>query len=142
MNEAIFETIPEEDLAVFQLSGRYDFNALLDKILWLFGQEVHFGNKKCLVDLRKAEFDFDHALLHQLQATLQNSFPDMNFLKLVFITNNPKTTIFALLFIQHLEKLNGNALQCSTLDYAIQVLGARSAEKTIKAVLEDLQFST
>ena len=127
----------DEGLALIKLKGSYDFQSIESLSRLLADQFWQSGSQKCIIDFRDTFFQFDYLQVQLIYNSLINLYPITKYAKWVFITNTPKTTIYVLLFIKNIEKTKISAIQCSTLEYALQILGVKSSINEIANLLEE-----
>jgi hypothetical protein len=118
--------IRADRLALVRLNGRYDYDETLMESIRLL-KELQLHNViNCLIDIQQAEFLFSHNLTQQLFQELYQQFPEIAKIRTVFVTNIPKTTIYALLFKREMDEVKGRIMQCSTIGYGILSLNLRT----------------
>ncbi len=138
-----FTILESENLALIKLKGDYAYEPIIEIITTLNHKIIKNGLNKCIIDLREAYFVFHHHHIQDIYSSANMRDPALKHLKTVFLTSNPKTTIYTLLYKQQIEQNRGSAIQCSTLDYAIQLLSLKSAKEQIESILmQDIPVNT
>lgn len=132
MNERL-TIFDKEKLTLVVFNGTYDYAAVSAKGVSLAEIIVSSGLTKCILDFRETNFSFDHFLVEDIYRLILMNNPALKKVKTVFLTSSPQTTIYVLLFKQQIEKKNGSVIQCTTLDYAIKVLGLFPIKESIEA---------
>jgi len=133
--------IEEEKLALIKFRGLVDMSTVDSRGRVIISEFEKSGYQKCIIDLRDTSFQFEYQHVSQIYDSFKKLYAATLYVNWVFITNSPKSTILVLLFIKNVEETKSNAIQCSTLDYAIQFLNAKSSTDKIKSILEELSYS-
>lgn len=133
--EVRFNLLSAENLATSQWDGSFDLQTLEVESHRFIGQLRDTKVDKCIIDLRNAEFEMDYIDGKNVIQKIAESLELEEAMRIVLITETPRTTIFAILLMQFLDQSIHFASLCSTVEYAIPLLDIRKSEKEIREKL-------
>lgn len=131
-----YQIFKEKRLEVHKFIGDWvtsQFAAFLSELK----QELDFGSvEKILVDFREANLQ---PLVHDLDLVIQLRIENLckNF-SIVHLVDKPSSTALAHLFQDKLTKRGYFYEYCSTMDYALQILGLNETAAEMEEILKNL----
>lgn len=130
-----YKILEENELLIIKFIGDFSIEDYSKYVLKLIKQP-HFDDiNSVLTDLRNTKSDMAFKNLHVLIKFRKNNIKN-NYLN-VMIVNDPLTTAAAHLYKEYLKELY-NYEYCSTVEYAIELLGLTDIREKIITELDKL----
>jgi hypothetical protein len=118
-----YKYIEQEKLLIIKFTGKFTHQSLAAFIEFLFPSIKNQMPEKILNDFRNAEFDFDVLDIDEIIG-VRNKFTDgPGKLKAVHLVHDSTSTVYSTLFSRGVSGEKTYIQVCSTMEYAISLLG-------------------
>lgn len=132
-----YQTIREKSALIQKYSGTWDINNLDRFVDFMIVQPEWKEVKKHLLDLRDLTFtkleDSDFERLLDIRIKMKSDH------LMVLIVDKPLQTAYTLMYAEKLRAAGFNCEFCSTMNYAIGLLGIQAEEKEMERLISRLE---